>query len=60
MLDVCYSELKIQVSLEGIERSHRLGARIHQQEEWCDNAEAGQRRQQRHRPIIVKFKTSFI
>ena len=43
MFDVCNSELEVQVSLEDIERSHRLGASIHQQEEWCDNAEASQR-----------------
>ena len=57
VLDVCNSELEVQVSLEDIERSHRLAARIHQQGEWSDNAEASQRRQQRHRPIIVKFNS---
>ena len=57
MLDVCNSELEEQVSLKDIERSHRLGARIHQQGEWSDNAEASERRQQRHRLIIVKFNS---
>ena len=57
VLDICNSELEVQVSLEDIERSHRLGARIHQQKEWCNNAEASQRRQQGHRPIIVKFNS---
>ena len=57
VLDVCNSELEVQVSLEDIERSHRLGAIIHQQGEWSDNAEASQRRQQRHRSIIVKFNS---
>ena len=31
VLDVCNSELEVEVSLEDIERSHRLGARIRQQ-----------------------------
>ena len=55
VLDVCNSELEVEVSLEDIERSHRLGAGKHQQGEWSDNAEASQRRRQRHRPIIVKL-----
>ena len=57
VLDVCNSELEAEVSLENTERSHRLGARIHQQGEWSENAEASQRRQQRHRPTIVKFNS---
>ena len=57
VLDVCNSELEVEVSLEDVERSHRLGARIHQQGKWSDNAEACQRRQQRHRPVIVKFNS---
>ena len=57
VLDVCNSELEVEVSLEDTEGSHRLGARIHQQGEWNDNAEASQRSQQTHRPIIVKFNS---
>ena len=57
VLDVCNSELEVEVSLEDTERSHRLSSRIHQQGEWGDNAEASQRRQQRQRPIIVKFNS---
>ena len=55
VLDVCNSELEIEVSLEDIEWSRRLGAGKHQQGECSNNAEASQRRRQRHRPIIVKL-----
>ena len=57
VLDVCNSELEVEISLEDSERSHRLGASIRQQGEWGDDAEASKRRQQRHRPIIVKFNS---
>ena len=57
VLNVCKSELEVEASLEDIERSHRLGARIRQHGMWGDDAEASQRRQQRHRPIVVKFNS---
>ena len=57
MLDVCNSDLEVEVSLEDIETSHRLGARLHHQGQWDDNAKANQRRQQRHISIILKFNS---
>ena len=54
MLDVCNSYLEVEVSLGDNEMSYRLGARIHHQGKWGDNAEATQRRQQRRRSIILK------
>ena len=58
MLDVCNSELEVEVyywkTLRGL-----IGCVLEyaSKESGGDDAEASQRRQQRHRPIIVKFNS---